>query len=94
MPGPSATERVSTATMDTALLGAQGPREHIAMLKDGEKGKQVEGKACIKAQDKRKGAWDCGQQPLQDRGGEGRQGWRASQCQTLHTCYWLPHKWL
>lgn len=36
------------------------------MLKDGEKGKQAEGKACIKAQDKRKGAWNCGQQPLQD----------------------------
>jgi len=60
------------------------------VLKDREKGKQAEGKACIKAQDKRKGAWDCGQQPLPDRGGEGRQGWSASQCQTLRTCSGFP----
>lgn len=48
-----------------------GRRDLETMLKDGEKGKQAEGKACIKAQDKRKGVWDRGQQPLRDTEGRG-----------------------
>lgn len=58
---PSARKRVSTATMGAhrtlGLLGAQGPRVHTAVLRDG-KGKQAEGRACIKAQDKGGGTWD------------------------------------
>lgn len=61
---PSATARVSTTTMATVPSQRLGDLGN--MLKDQEKGKQAEGKACIKAQDKRKSTWDCGKPPLQD----------------------------